>query len=240
MHSCPSPGLRAALTLAAPTTPIRVTVRVRVRVYPTPTGTAAVEYPPGRVIPRARPGVASRARVTISAPPGPAYFEYVSPASVATTGGRPGGCLGGVLYLSGGSDSDGGRGGIVIDMPWEYEWARDCPQQADGSIDCGVFTILALMAWLGSGPLDFDQARMDEFRTALVWLMRVQVGHLHPTEAFPPLPALLPTDQPSDARPGDKQQRSPSPTNPPIPAQPTSCDQASAELSELPLHPVSR
>ena len=38
--------------------------------------------------------------------------------------------------------------GIVVDMPWEYELARDCPQQTDGSIDCGVFTILALMAWL--------------------------------------------------------------------------------------------
>ena len=76
---------------------------------------------------------------------------------------------------------------------------------------------------------------MDEFRLALAWLMRVQGGHLPPTEASPPRPALLPTAQPSDARPGEKRRRSPSPANPPVPAQPTPCDQASAELSDLPL-----
>ena len=124
--------------------------------------------------------------------------------------------------------------GIVVDAPWEFEWAQNCPQQVDGSIDCGVFTILALMAWMGGGPLDFDQARMDEFRAALAWLMRVQGGHLPPTEDSPPRPALRPADQPSSARPGEKRRRSPSPANPQVQAQPTqtlrldpSCDQAS-------------
>ena len=58
--------------------------------------------------------------------------------------------------------------------------------------------------------------------------MRVQGGHLPPTEVSPPFPALLPTDQPSEVQPGNK----------PLPSQSTCSSPAYsllAELFELPL-----
>ena len=85
--------------------------------------------------------------------------------------------------------------GIVIDALWEFEWAQNCPQQVDGSIDCGVFTILALMAWMGGRPARFRPGPNGRVPRG------IGVAHARPRWPLAPDLGLAPTPSSAPCRP---------------------------------------